>query len=97
MVIQIKNVYKRFKDISILENVSIDFKEGKIYGIIGPNGSGKSVLLKMICGFYEPTSGEILFDGKNVIKEKGFPPDTRAMIEKPTFLSDVSGMNNLNY
>lgn len=95
MVIQIKNVYKRFKDISILENVSIDFKEGKIYGIIGPNGSGKSVLLKMICGFYEPTSGEILFDGKNVIKEKGFPPDTRAMIEKPTFLSDVSGMNNL--
>ena len=64
-------------------------------GIVGPNGSGKSVLLKMICAFYEPTTGEILFDGRNVIKENGFPPNTRAMIEKPSFLPELSGKENL--
>jgi len=93
--IEIRNVAKKFKDIEVLNNVNMTLEEGKIYGFVGPNGSGKSVLLKMICAFYEPTTGEILFDGKNIIKENGFPPDTRAMIEKPCFLPELSGKENL--
>ena len=95
MKIEIKNVAKKFKDIEVLNNVNMILEEGKIYGFVGPNGSGKSVLLKMICAFYEPTTGEILFDGRNVIKENGFPPNTRAMIEKPSFLPELSGKENL--
>lgn len=95
MKIEIRNVAKKFKDIEVLNNVNMTLEEGKIYGFVGPNGSGKSVLLKMICAFYEPTTGEILFDGKNIIKENGFPPDTRAMIEKPCFLPELSGKENL--
>ena len=68
MKIEIRNVAKKFKDIEVLNNVNMTLEEGKIYGFVGPNGSGKSVLLKMICAFYEPTTGEILFDGKNIIK-----------------------------
>lgn len=95
MKIEIKNVTKDFKKINILHDLNIEFESGKIYGLIGRNGSGKSVFLKMICGFYEPTSGEILFDGKNIIKDKSFPPSTRALIEKPSFLPDLTGMENL--
>lgn len=95
MKIEIRNVAKKFKDIEVLNNVNMTLEEGKIYGFVGPNGSGKSVLLKMICAFYEPTTGEILFDGKNIIKENGFPPDTRAMIEKPCFPPELSGKENL--
>lgn len=95
MKIEVKNVSKSFKKIEILNNINVTFEEGKIYGLVGRNGSGKSVFLKMLCAFYEPTSGEILFDGINVIKNKSFPPDTRALIEKPTFLSDLSGLDNL--
>lgn len=95
MKIEIKNVAKKFKDIEVLNNVNMTLEEGKIYGFVGPNGSGKSVLLKMICAFYEPTTGEILFDGRNIIKENGFPPNTRAMIEKPSFLPELSGKENL--
>lgn len=95
MKIEIKNVSKNFKDINVLNNVNLSFEDGKIYGFIGTNGSGKTVLLKMICAFYEPTSGEILFDDKNIIKNQEFPPSTRALIEKPTFLPDLSGRDNL--
>lgn len=95
MKIEIKNVTKKFKDIAVLESVSMTLCEGKIYGFVGHNGSGKSVLLKIICAFYEPTSGEVLFDGINVIKENSYPPDTRALIEKPNYLSELTGKENL--
>ena len=95
MKIEIKNVSKSFQQQEVLKNVNMELEEGKIYGFIGPNGSGKSVLLKIICGFYEPTIGEVLFDGVNVIKNNTYPPSTRALIEKPNFLPDLTGRENL--
>lgn len=95
MKIEIKNVSKVFGNNEIVKDVNLTFEGGKIYGLVGRNGSGKSVLLKMICAFYEPTSGQILFDGENVIGNNKFPPSTRALIEKPNFLSDLTGEENL--
>lgn len=95
MKITFKNVTKKFKDITVLKDVNVTFNSGKIYVLVGQNGSGKSVFLKMLCGFYQPTSGEILQDGVNYIKEKKFPVDTRCLIEKPQFLPELSGYNNL--
>jgi len=87
MKIEIKNVSKKFDKSLVLKNVNLTFEEGNIYGFIGRNGSGKSVLLKLLCAFYEPSSGEILFDGENIIGNNKYPPSTRALIEKPTFQS----------
>lgn len=95
MKIEIKNVSKVFGNNEIVKDVNLTFEGGKIYGLVGRNGSGKSVLLKMICAFYEPTSGQILFDGEDVIGNNKFPPSTRALIEKPNFLSDLTGEENL--
>lgn len=95
MKIEIKNIYKKFKNTLVLNNVNITFEKGKIYGLIGRNGSGKSVFLKLLCGFYAPTSGEILIDGININKNKEFLPNARALIEKPNFLLDLSGIDNL--
>ena len=95
MEIKVNNVTKKFKDITVLRNINIKFKSGKIYALIGRNGSGKSVFLKMICGFYTPTEGEILQDNVNYIKAKSFPISTRCLIEKPQFLPELSGYQNL--
>lgn len=95
MIIEVNNVSKKFKDDLILKNVNIEFKTGKIYGLVGVNGSGKSVLLKLICAFYKPSSGEILINGKNYHKSKDFPNEIRAFIEKPCFLSNLTGFENL--
>ena len=95
MIIEIKNVSKKFKGVEVLKDVSMTLTEGHVYGFIGHNGSGKTVLLKLICAFLEPSSGEILFDGINVIKNNQFPPSTRALIERPSFISELSGKENL--
>lgn len=95
MKLKLKNISKKFDNNYVIKDVNITLESGKIYGFIGRNGSGKSVLLKMICGFYKPTEGEILLDDYNYIKEGNFPDSTRALIEKPNFLPDLTGYENL--
>lgn len=95
MILEIKNIGKKFDGIDVVKDVNMTLESGKIYGFIGKNGSGKSVLLKMICGFYVPTSGTILQDGYDYIKNNSFPKNTRALIEKPCFLPDLTGFENL--
>ncbi len=95
MKLEIKNITKKFDNVEILKNVNLTMTDGHIYGFIGRNGSGKSVLLKIICGFYQPTSGTILLDGENYLENNSFPKDTRALIENPNFLPDLTGFENL--
>lgn len=95
MILEIKNVSKKFDNSVVLQDVNLKLESGKIYGFVGRNGSGKSVLLKMICGFYAPTEGSILLDGYDYIKNNSFPKNTRALIEKPNFLPDLTGYENL--
>lgn len=95
MKIEIKNVYKSFKNNEVLNNINITLETGKIYGLYGRNGSGKSVLLKLICGFCIPSSGEILYDGENLNLKKEFPKNLRALIEKPSFFPELTGFENL--
>ena len=79
----------------MLHHISYDFKEGRIYGIVGNNGSGKTVLMKCICGFMKPTSGEVFVCGKQIGKEVDFAPDTGVIIETPGFVPFYSGYRNL--
>lgn len=95
MKIEVKKLTKKFRNINVIDNVNITFKSGKIYGITGRNGSGKTVFLKILCSFYIPTSGTILQDGINYIENNSFPNDTRALIDGPDFISDLTGFENL--
>ena len=95
MEIIVKDLSKKFKKVTILENINMKFESGKIYGIVGRNGSGKSVFLKILCSFYKPTTGEILFDNINYNSNNNFPPSVRALIENPTFFPDLTGFENL--
>ena len=95
MKIEVKNVSKTLKKIKVIDNVSVTFESGKIYGLIGKNGSGKSVFLKLLCSFYIPDSGTIRQDGYDYIKNNDFPKDTRAFIETPNFISDMTVFENL--
>ena len=95
MEIIVKDLSKKFKKVTILENINMKLESGKIYGIVGRNGSGKSVFLKILCSFYKPTTGEILFDNVNYNSNNNFPPSVRALIENPTFFPDLTGFENL--
>ncbi len=95
MKIEVKAVTKKFRETVVLDDINLEFLEGNIYGLFGRNGSGKSVLLKLICGFYVPTNGEILYDGINYNAKLEYPKDLRALIEKPSFFPDLTGYENL--
>jgi branched-chain amino acid transport system ATP-binding protein len=63
-VLEIRGLHKSFGGIAAVDGVSFSVREGEILGIIGPNGSGKSTLFNCVLGQLQPTSGEVLVDGK---------------------------------
>ena len=96
-IIKVDNVIKKFGSEIALNNVSIEFERGKIYGIVGRNGSGKTVLFKTIIGFLKPTSGRIIVDGREIGRDTDFADQIGIIIETPGFLSAYSGYKNLEY
>lgn len=94
-VIQVSGLNLVIKQDIILKNIDINFERGKIHGLIGRNGSGKTMLMKCICGFVAPTSGEIHVEGKQVGKDCDFPDDIGIIIETPGFIPYYSGLRNL--
>lgn len=79
----------------VLNNVNASFESGHIYGLSGRNSSGKSVFLKILCGLYKVTTGEILFDQKSYDKDNLYLLNMRAIIEKPNFFPELTGYENL--
>lgn len=67
-MIEIKHLYKSFEDKEVLKDINTVFEDGKTNLIIGQSGAGKTVLMKNIVGLLEPTTGEILYDGRNFVK-----------------------------
>ena len=66
-LLQIQNIHAGYGKLNILHGISLDVSPGELVCIIGPNGSGKSTTLKTITGFLRPRSGQILFDGKQIV------------------------------
>ncbi|MFT8312863.1 MAG: ATP-binding cassette domain-containing protein [Clostridium sp.] len=96
-VIEIVNLTKRYKDVNVLNNINLNIKKGKCYGLIGRNGSGKSLLFKAICGFIRPTSGYVNVNGKKVGSDVDFPENIGVLIEHPGFLPEYTAFENLKF
>lgn len=63
-LIEFKNLCKNYGSKEALKNINLKIEKGKIYGLLGPNGSGKTTLIKIINDLLQPTSGEVLIQGK---------------------------------
>jgi putrescine transport system ATP-binding protein len=72
--ISIRNVTKRFGDVTAVSDVSLDIYRGELFCLLGGSGCGKSTLLRMLAGFETPTEGAILIDGQDMGR---VPPDKR--------------------
>jgi ABC-2 type transport system ATP-binding protein len=95
IAVSIQHVTMHFGEEMVLRDVSHDFEEGKIHGIVGNNGSGKTVLMKCICGFLIPSAGKVFVHYQQVGKDVDFPGDMGIIIETPGFLPNFTGLKNL--
>ena len=66
-MIEVRHLYKSFDDKEVLKDINAIFEDGKTNLIIGQSGSGKTVLMKNLVGLLTPTSGEVLYDGRNFV------------------------------
>jgi ABC-2 type transport system ATP-binding protein len=85
-MIRIQNVTKMFGDYAAVNDLSLEIKDGEIFGLLGPNGAGKSTTLKMMTGILQPTKGDIFIDDYSILKNPveakshiGFVPDSPDM------------------
>jgi branched-chain amino acid transport system ATP-binding protein len=74
-LLDVENLTKTFGGVKAVNDLSFHVKEGIILGLIGPNGAGKTTVFNLITGFFESTSGEILFEGETISR---LPPEERA-------------------
>ena len=68
-MIEVKNVTKKYPNIKAVDNISFTVKDGEVVGFLGPNGAGKTTTMNMITGFIEPTEGQIIINGFDIVKK----------------------------
>ena len=99
-MIEVRNLYKSFEDKDVLKNINTVFEDGKTNLIIGRSGSGKTVLMKNLVGLLEPTSGQVLYDGRDFVRmskhekvmmrrEMGMIFQSAALFDSMTVLENV--------
>ncbi len=101
-MIELQNVTKKFGSFTAVDNISLVVPAGEFFGFLGPNGAGKTTTIKMMAGLFAPTSGQILMNGydvvKNPIEAKSFTsyvPDQPFLYDKLTgreFLYFIGGL-----
>lgn len=68
-MIRTQNLTKKYNEFKAVDNLSLEVKEGEIYGFLGPNGAGKTTTILMLLGILKPTQGEVYLFGQNIAKD----------------------------
>lgn len=98
MLLEIKNLIKRYNDFLALDHINLSISEGEIFGLLGPNGAGKTTTINILAGLTKPNDGEIRFMGKDLFRngieakqQIGIVPQEIALFD------DLTTYENLDY
>jgi ABC-2 type transport system ATP-binding protein len=69
LVIETRDVTKKFGDLVAVGGISLDVRRGEIFGLVGPDGAGKSTTMEILCGIMDPTSGWAKVAGLDTVRE----------------------------
>jgi len=85
-MIKIQHVYKQYRSVHALEDLSLEIPQGAIYGLIGPNGAGKTTLLRILGALISPTMGQVWYDSEEITQSPG------AIQRKVGYMPDFFGV-----
>jgi ABC-2 type transport system ATP-binding protein len=68
-LITIKNLVKRYENLTVVDNLNLTIEENEVFGLLGPNGAGKTTTIHMLATLLKPTSGTAIVNGYDIVKE----------------------------
>jgi ABC-2 type transport system ATP-binding protein len=96
--VEAQHLDKTFGKQHAVKDVSFTIGKGEIFGLLGPNGAGKSTTINMLCGYLEPTSGEVLIDGRAITKETRKVKRMLGVVPQEIALyKDLTALENLHF
>ena len=104
-IVEVKSFQMAFDDKIVVKDLSFEVKKGEVFGLLGANGSGKTTTIRALLGFYRPTGGELLIDGKKYDPEDtkidvGYLPEERGLYRKEpvidtmVYFGELKGIKN---
>ncbi|HEX7042765.1 MAG TPA: ATP-binding cassette domain-containing protein [Patescibacteria group bacterium] len=94
----VKNLTKKFKDFTAVDNISFEVSPGEIFAFLGPNGAGKTTTIKMLTTLLHPTSGEILLDGHDVNKDQDSARKSFGIVfQDPSLDDELTAYENMKF
>lgn len=101
-MIVIKDLCKSFGNKKAVDNLNICFNNGEVIALLGPNGAGKTTLMRLLVGFYQPDSGEILINHRNIVQDRidalkstAYVPEAGALYPEMTVFEYIRYMAEL--
>ncbi len=104
-MIKAENLTKNFNDFKALDNISFEINKGEIIGLLGPNGAGKTTTLRILTGFFNPTLGQVKYDGLDIIEDGlkirqkiGYLPESNPLYDElkvKEYLTYAAQMHNI--
>ncbi len=97
MYLQLKNLYKKYQNNTVVNNFNINVEKGELISILGPSGCGKTTTLRMIAGFIVPTSGEIFLSEERITD---YPPEIRpvsTVFQNYALFPHLTAYENIEY
>jgi ABC-2 type transport system ATP-binding protein len=97
-IISVKNLTKKFKDFTAVDNISFNVKKGEIFAFLGPNGAGKSTTIKILTTLLDPTDGKIIINGSSPIVDKDSVRHSFGIVFQDASLDDdLTALENMYF
>ena len=95
--VELKNVTKRFGDVTAADNVSLEIKRGEFFSLLGPSGCGKTTTLRLVAGFEQPTEGEILINNVNVSNKRPYERNVNTVFQSYALFPHLTVAGNIRF
>ena len=96
-MVEVRDVTKRFDDFVALDRVSLDIAEGEFMTFLGPSGCGKTTCLRLISGFEQPTSGQILIAGQDVSSDPPYKRNVNQVFQSYALFPHLTVSENIAF
>ncbi len=96
-LIELKNICKTFDDTEVLKDINLYIDKNEFVTLLGPSGCGKSTMLRIIAGFEEPTSGDVIFEGKSILDVPPYERTVNTVFQKYALFPHLNVEDNIAF